>query len=183
VTLHEETKRLRHDLDQLAEKETEVGHATRYALRVPPPERLSLYRRLRIFVGRELRRLGLRRTPQLEPWLTGLRHVDCNEDAGPLVIWALGTDGETLRTACLGLAEMLAAHRDLAPVLITDTADFAFFSRLGWLVEYVPALSPPAGNYAFRKQCYLAWRYRDAPSLPISVGLQASVQIKDLLFD
>jgi hypothetical protein len=57
------------------------------------------------------------------------------------------------------------------PVLVTNVADFAFFSRLGWLVEYVPALSAPAGGYAERKQRHLAWRYRDAPALPVSAGL------------
>jgi hypothetical protein len=59
------------------------------------------------------------------------------------------------------------------PILVTDVPDFAFFSRLGWLVEYVPTLAPPAGDYAERKRRYLAWRYRDAPALPASAGLTA----------
>jgi hypothetical protein len=68
-----------------------------------------------------------------------------------------------------------------APVLVTDVADFAFFSRLGWLVEYVPPLSAPAGEYAGRKQRHLAWLYRDALALPASVGLMERVRIEEIL--
>jgi hypothetical protein len=67
------------------------------------------------------------------------------------------------------------------PVLVTDVADFAFFSRLGWLVEYVPALSTPADDYGERKRRYLAWRYRDAPALPVSAGLAEFAQVQELL--
>jgi hypothetical protein len=99
------------------------------------------------------------------------------------VIWALDTDRETLRAACRGFETLHQALPDFTPVLVTNVADFAFFSRLGWLVEYVPTLSPPAGGYAERKRRYLAWRYRDAAALPVSAGLKEGVQVQELLLD
>jgi hypothetical protein len=182
MSLREETEILRRTLEQLA-GEFETGLDRRYALRFPLPESLTLYRRLRVNVGRLLRWLGLMRARPLEPWLTGLNHVECSEGARPFVIWALATDRDTLRTACRGFEVQHAALPGWVPVLITDVADFAFFSRLGWLVEYVPDMSGPADNYAARKQRYLAWRYRDAPALPVSAGLTEDVPIGELLID
>ena len=180
MSLREETEALRRSLEQLA-GEFETGLGRRYALRFPPPESLSLYRRLRVNVGRLLRWLGLIRP--LEPWLAGLNHVECSEGARPFVIWALATDRDTLRAACRGFEALHATLPGWVPVLITDVADFAFFSRLGWLVEYVPEMSRPADNYAARKRRYLAWRYRDAPALPVSAGLTQDVPIGELLID
>ena len=151
--------------------EADVDLARRYALRPLPSKPPSLYRRLRRALGLRLRELGLRRAPPLEPWLPGLNHVAYSASGRPVVIWALGTDRDTLRAACRNFKMLQAAAPDIVPVLITDVADFAFFSRLGWLVEYVPTLSAPAGSYAERKRRYLAWRYRDAPALPVSAGL------------
>lgn len=182
MSLRAEVIGLRKDLERLC-GETEIELTRRYALRFPPRERLSLYRRLRMGVGRLLRRLGVRRTPPPEPWLTGLRHVDCSDEARPLVIWALGTDRDTLRTACRRFQTLQAALPGFALVLVTDVADFAFFSRLGWLVEYVPALSAPADNYGERKRRYLAWLYRDAPALPVSAGLKERLRTEELLID
>jgi hypothetical protein len=167
-----ESESLRQQLARLA-AEADTDLARRYALRFLPGERPSLYRRLRMAAGRTLRRLGLRPTQPLEPWLPGLQHAECSDGARPFVIWALDTDRETLRAACRGLETLYPALPGWAPVLVTDIADFAFFSRLGWLVEYVPTLSVPAGRYAERKRRYLAWRYRDAPALPVSAGLTA----------
>lgn len=161
-----EIESLRRELQALARR-AETSLARRYALRHPPPRPLSLYRRMRRLAGRIVRRLGFR----IEPWSPGLRHFECREDATTLLIWAIGTDRDTLRTACLGFARQLADRPEHIPVLVTDIADFAFFSRLGWLVEYVPSLSPPAGGYAERKLHYLAWRYRDALALPVAAGL------------
>jgi hypothetical protein len=180
--LREEIEGLRQGLKELS-GEAEFDLARRYTLRLPPRERVGLYRRLRMAAGLVLRRLGLRRTRQLEPWLPGLNHVEFNEGARPFVIWALDTDRETLRAACRGFETLHATAPDFVPVLVTDIADFAFFSRLGWLVEYVPAMSAPAGSYAERKRRYLAWRYRDAPALPVSAGLRAGVRTEDLLID
>lgn len=170
MSLHAEIEALRRHQGELAGR-AETGLARRYALRPLPGERPSLYRRLRRAIGRILRRLGLRAAPPLEPWLPGLKHVEGSEAARPFLIWGLGADRETLRAACPGFQTLRTSLPGWAPVLVTDVADFAFFSRLGWLVEYVPALSDPAGGYAGRKLRYLAWRYRDAPALPVSAGL------------
>jgi hypothetical protein len=110
-----------------------------------------------------------------------LKQVHRGDEAKPLVIWALGMDRETLRTACRGFEMLQVSLPHFVPVLVTDVADFAFFSRLGWLVEYVPSLSAPAGRYAERKQRYLAWRYRDAAVLPATAGLIDVVRIEELL--
>jgi hypothetical protein len=136
-----------------------------------PLEPLTAFRRFRKLVGRWRRRLFRQPLPVPKPWLPGLKHAQCDDAATPLVIWALGHDRETLREACLGFATLQASLPGLAPVLVTDVADFAFFSRLGWLVEYVPSFSPPASSYAERKRKYLAWQYRDAPAFPASAGL------------
>ena len=170
MSLHGEIEALRQHLAELA-GQADTGLARRYALRPLPSERPSLYRRLRRALGRILRRLGLRPAPTPEPWLPGLKHIEGSETARPFLLWALGADSETLRLACPRFQAWQAALPGWAPVLVTDVADFAFFSRLGWLVEYVPVLSDPAGSYADRKLRYLAWRYRDAPALPVSAGL------------
>ena len=170
MSLQIEIESLRQQLAQLA-RDADIDLAQRYALRPVQSERLSLYRRLRRAVGRILRALGLRRAPPPEPWLPGLNHVEYGNDAGPVVIWAFGMDRDTLRGACRGLETLNGTIPRFVPILVTDVPDFAFFSRLGWLVEYVPTVSPPAGDYAERKRRYLAWRYRDAPALPASAGL------------
>ena len=165
-----ESESLRQQLVRLvAEVDTDL--ARRYALRPVRSEKLGLYRRFRRALGRVLRRLGLRRPPPLEPWLPELKHVELGENPRPFVIWALDTDRDTLRVACRRFETLRSTLPGFVPVLVTNVADFAFFSRLGWLVEYVPALSAPAGGYAERKQRHLAWRYRDAPALPVTAGL------------
>lgn len=182
MSLDEEVEALRRRLGELA-GETEKDLARRYALKPLPWERPNLYQRFRKAIGRTLRRLGLRPTPPLEPWVPGLKHVAGSGEARAFVIWALGTDRETLRKACRGFEGLLAGLPGWAPVLVTDIADFAFFSRLGWLVEYVPALTAPAGRYAERKRRYLARRYSDAPALPVSAGLSEGVRLEELLID
>ena len=67
-------------------------------------------------------------------------------------------DRDRLRGACKRIRELQHGSPGWAPVLVTDVADFAFFSRLNWLVEYVPTLSAPADGYFERKLRYLAWR-------------------------
>ncbi|HLT90057.1 MAG TPA: hypothetical protein VKZ85_03860 [Woeseiaceae bacterium] len=180
MSLAAETEALRRRLGALAD-EADADLERRYALRPLPGERPGPYRRMRKRIGRLLRRLGLRATTPPEPWDPGLKHVPRSEAATPVVIWALGTDRETLRTACRRLAAQLAERPDLSPVLVTDVADFAFFSRLGWLVEYVPALAAPAARYAERKQRHLARRYAGAPALPVSAGLGEESRLEELL--
>ncbi len=179
MTLAEEIEVLRRQLLKLA-SESEPLLAARYALRFPPPEQLSTYRRFRLAVGHTLRALGLRSSRPIEPWLTGLRHQE-GKGEQPFIIWAIGADRDVLRQACRGFVSLQNAWSGRIPVLVTDVADFAYFSRLGWLVEYVPTLSPPAEHYATRKARYLAWHYRDAPALPISAGLREGVRPEELL--
>lgn len=136
-----------------------------------PLESLTPFQRFRRAAGRLRRRLLRQPLPLPEPWSPVLKHFERGDQAMPLVIWALGIDRETLREACRGFQSLHASLPVFAPVLVTDVADFAFFSRLHWLVEYVPSLAPPASKYAERKRRYLAWLYRDAPALPASAGL------------
>jgi hypothetical protein len=172
-----ESEGLRQQLARLA-AEADTDLARRYVLRPVRSEKLSPYRRLRRAVGRILRQLGLRRPVPLEPWVPGLKHAELGENPRPFVIWALDTNRDALRAACRGFDTLRSTLPGFDPVLITNVADFAFFSRLGWLVEYVPALSAPADGYAERKQRYLAWRYRDAPALPVSAGLtEESIEV------
>lgn len=179
MNLRSESEILRQQLAQWAsEGDSHLAH--RYALRPAQSEKISLYRRLRRAVGYKLRELGLRRAPPPEPWRPGLKHVEYSSGARPLVIWALGMDRDTLRKACRGFKMIQTAAPDVIPVLVTDVADFALFSRLGWLVEFVPTLSAPAGGYAARKQRYLAWLYRDAPAVHASDGLREDVRLEEL---
>jgi hypothetical protein len=176
-----EQKSLRAHLDSLASQADE-SLPRRYALKPLPTEQPSLYRRARRAVGRLLRRLGLRADVPLEPWLAGLSHMPAPADAQPLLIWAIGCDAETLHSACRELERRLRGSTHFSPVLVTDVADFTFFSRLGWLVEYVPTLDVPGGDYAYRKQRYLAWRYRGAPALPVRAAF-SDIDIEDLKGD
>lgn len=183
-----EVESLRQRLKQLTE-EYDTGLSQRYALQFWTPEKLSLYRRLRKNAGRLLRWLGLIRPPPArpptppKPWLTELNHVEYGNAARPLLIWAVGIDRDELRSACDRIRKLQTASPGWAPVLVTDVADFAFFSRLNWLVEYVPSLSAPANGYAERKLRYLAWRYRDVEALPITADIQEDMLLEDLLVD
>ena len=188
MTTREEAKSLRRRLDQLA-NEFDTGLSQRYDLQFISPEELKLGRRLRRATGRLLRRLGLMRplpprppTP-LEPWLAELGHVDYGNTAKPLLIWAMDIDRDELRSACGRIRELQTGSPGWAPVLVTDVADFAFFSRLNWLIEYVPSLSAPADGYFEHKLRYLAWRYRDVPALSVTAEIKGDMQLKDLLVD
>jgi hypothetical protein len=179
---------LRRRLDQLA-NEFDTGLSRRYDLQFISPEELKLSRRLRRATGRLLRRLGLMRPlparpPQpLEPWLTDLRYIDYGDTSKPLLIWAMDIDRDELRSACDRIRELQTRSPGWAPVLVTDVADFAFFSRLNWLVEYVPSLSSPADEYFERKLRYLAWRYRSLPIIRINAEIEADMLLEDLLVD
>jgi hypothetical protein len=188
MTTREETGSLRRRLNQLAH-EFDTGINERYELQFISPEELKLSRRLRRATGRLLRRLGLMRPlpprppPPLEPWLTELRYIDYGNSAKPLLIWAMDIDRDELRSACGRIRKLQTGSPGWAPVLVTDVADFAFFSRLNWLVEYVPSLSAPADGYFGRKLRYLAWRYRDVPTLSATAELQDDMLLEDLLVD
>lgn len=109
-------------------------------------------------------------------WRPALKHAFLAADAKPLLIWAPGLERARLRQACEGLSRRLRGHSSLAPVLVTDVADFAYFSRLGWLVEYLPEFTGEGPSYRERKQHYLAWRYRNALIVPASVGWASDAQ-------
>ena len=95
----------------------------------------------------------------------------------------MNIDRDGLRDACVKIKKLQTTSPGWAPVLVTDIADFAFFSRLSWLVEYVPSLSAPAGWYSERKLRYIAWRYRDVPVLPATVEFKENMLLEDLLVD
>ncbi|RQH10060.1 hypothetical protein [Paraburkholderia dinghuensis] len=105
------------------------------------------------------------------PWLPTLKHRVVAADVKTLVIWAPAANRDELRAACEGFSKKLSKQDSPVPVLVTEVADFAFYSRLGWLVEYLPELSGDGPCYRQRKQAYLAWRYCDACIVPLSAGL------------
>lgn len=133
-------------------------------------------------VGRLLRVWGLSRARYLKQWWdVGLKHVGGSSSARTLLIWAESADREQVREACAGFQRLLAGRSDLTPVLLTDVADFAFYSRLGWLVEYLPELNGEGESYRDRKRRYLAWRYRDALVVSVSAGLLSEAAWRELL--
>jgi len=114
-------------------------------------------------------------------WFPALKHAPLAAEAQALLIWAPGVGRDELRLACEGFSRRLKGNASLAPVLVTDVADFAFFSRLGWLVEYLPDLTGEGQSYRDRKMHYLAWRYRDAVAVPLSVGVASEPEWQVLL--
>lgn len=182
MSLRAEIEALRSELSVLA-AEADTNLANRYALWHPPGQRRTLYRRFRKALGRLLRRWKLRPIQPSEPWISGLKHVPQSDGARPLVIWALDTEPERLRDACQGIERLMPDLAGWTPVLVTDVADFTFYSRLGWLVEYVPRLAEPGVEYRDRKARYLAWRYRNNAALPVSAGLYQGIGKEDLLID
>lgn len=135
----------------------------------PPASLLDrIHRRLRTCLA-AIGVLPPRPTPF--PWTSALKHAPVDAGVVPVVIWALGVDPAVLRQACHGLARRLQGNSAVAPVLVTDIADFAMYSRLGWLVEYLPELTGTGPSYRERKQRHLAWRYRGAVVLPVAAGL------------
>lgn len=171
MNLGAEMKMLRQRLDELAR--TEDGEFTkRYALRRPPLPP-GLYWRLRAIAGRTVRRMEQMGILRPDPWPASLKHSPASARAKPFLIWAVGTERDTLREACSGFAEMQHSLPGFAPVLVTDVADFAFFSRLGWLVEYLPPIPGGGEPYENRKTRLLARLYRGAPVVPVSAGLKS----------
>ena len=168
MSLLEETRMLRKELAAWA-ADPEWELLRRYdLLRNKPPDKFAdrCYRR-----GKNmLADLGMV-SPHITkyPWLPTLKHARPSVDQEILLIWALGVERDDLRVACQGFIRRLDGV-GMVPVLVTDVADFASFSRLQWLVEYVPDLSGEGESYRSRKQHYLAWRYRDAVVVPACAG-------------
>lgn len=110
------------------------------------------------------------------PWTPVLKHAPVDADARTLLIWAQGVHRDELRQGCAGFLRHLQDGPSFAPVLVTDIADFAWFSRLGWLVEYLPVLPGEGQDHRERKRRHLAWRYRDALIVPLSAGLASDAE-------
>lgn len=192
MTPSHEVESLQRRLEHLAEK-FDANFRQRYMLTFWEPPKPDLYRRLRTSAGNLLRRLGLLPPlppqppppppPPLKPWLTLLKHVDYGRTTRPLLIWGIGAKRDELREACLEIRKLLPVSHGWAPVLVTDVADFAFYSRLNWLVEFIPSLAEPGSGYAERKIQYLAWRYQGVAALPVIDGTSIEMLLKELQID
>ena len=167
MSLSDEISALQQDLDELSRAPDEEL-ATRYAMRQPrrPP---GLYCQLRWLAGRVLRLLESLGILPSDPWPVSLEHAGTSKNARPLFIWAVGVGQGTLRKACYVFSGLLASLPGFAPVLVTDVADFAFYSRLGWLVEYVPHIEGVDESFRQRKAgrcfCAIYWIDRYLPRI------------------
>jgi hypothetical protein len=180
LSIVDDTQALRRELAALAAK-PEWDLLTRYdLLGKKPPSSLKehWWRRAK----RVLATSGLI-SPHVTkyPWLPTLKHAPVAAEARTLAIWALGVDRHELRAACEGFLKQLESGAPLVPVLVTDVADFAHFSRLGWMVEYLPELDGEGQSYRERKHAYLAWRYRDARVVPWTAGRATELEWNALL--
>lgn len=178
MSLVDDIEALRRQLDALAEAPDD-DLLQRYTLQ-RPPRPPGLYWQLRWLTGRILRWFESKGVLRADPWPVSLGHAQTRRNAKPLLIWAVGADHDTLHEACSGIAELLDASPGFAPVLVTDVADFAFFSRLGWLVEYLPALAGEGTPFETRKAQFLARLYRGAPALPVSAGLATEATAQEI---
>jgi hypothetical protein len=123
------------------------------------PQKVRVYRFLKFLLVRM--RILKNRYGSFK-WTPKLKHISEYTGDGVVVVWAVGAyEKKALEARLLAIKET-GFSEGVVPVLITNVADFAFYSRLGWLVEYVPELSGVIGSYAEKKLNYLAWRYRDA---------------------
>jgi hypothetical protein len=180
VSVIVEAKALRRRLRDIARR-PEWDLLTRYDLlrKKPPASRAErVWRRVRHLMA-SVKLISPHVTQY--PWLATLKHGPVSADVQTVMIWAVGADRQELRDACEGFSKKLHNRNDLAPVLVTDIADFAFYSRLGWLVEYLPDLSGEGPSYRERKQAYFAWRYRDACIVPLSAGMASESEWNALL--
>ena len=149
-------------------------------LRKKPPS--SLRDRWFLRIKKILSGLGLVRPHVTKySWLPALKHALPDSEPKILLIWDMGVERDDLRTACEGFMKRLHRISDIVPVLVTDSADFAYFSRLQWLVEYVPTLSGEGVSYRTRKEHYLAWRYRGSLAVPASVGNACEVEWNEVM--
>lgn len=178
VSLEEQFETLRRHLDELACC-VDDELVNRYELKRPPMPP-GLYWRLRWLAGWVLRRVKSMPVWRPDPWPAVLKTDESVRKGRPLLIWALGVDRETLREACDGICRLRSSLPGFAPVLVTDVADFAYFSRLGWLVEYLPRLMGDGEPYYERKMRFVARLYRGAPAMPVSAGLEVADRATDI---
>ncbi|SMG56517.1 hypothetical protein [Paraburkholderia susongensis] len=104
-------------------------------------------------------------------WPVALKHAERSEEGTVVVLWALGSTRETIYQVCDEIARLEGMSAQFTPVLLTDVADFAYYARLGWLVEYLPNWTGPAARHREQKLAYLAWRYRHALVVPLSAAV------------
>lgn len=180
MNIVEETSALRRELAAQAAR-PEWALLARYDLlggKPPSDFRDRVYRQMR----KSLAATGLF-PPRITryPWRPSLKHAPRASNATTLLIWAFNVERARLRQACEGFSRRLQDHPLLAPVLVSNVADFAHFSRQGWLVEYLPEFTGEGPSYQERKRRYLAWRYRDALILPASAGWAKDAEWKTLM--
>lgn len=178
VSLGDEIEAVRRHLDQLV-RPPDDELLRRYTI-LRPRRPTGLYWQLRWLAGCALRWLESKGILRSNPWPVTLKHTKSSRNARPLLIWAVGANPRTLREACDGLSGLLESEPGFAPVLVTDVADFAFFSRLGWLVEYLPRLAGDGEPFEDRKVRFLARLYRGAPVLPVNAGLKSGSQAAEI---
>lgn len=168
LNLTAEIDALRHELARLADEVPDDLDS--YALKWPRMP-FGFYRRLRWLASLLLRALETLGVLPRRPWPASLKHADSNPRARAYLIWAVGVDPDTLRAACGGIATWQKSMPEFAPVLVTDVAEFSFFSRLGWLVEFLPVIVGQGERFESRKARFVARTYRGAPVLPWRAGL------------
>jgi hypothetical protein len=178
VGLSEDMTALRRHLDGLA-RVADPDLDERYAMQRPqrPP---GLYWQARWLAGRMLRWLESLGILPSDPWPARLKHAGNSGKAKPLLIWAVGVEREALRHACHALSTLLDTLPGFAPVLVTDVADFARYSRLGWLVEYLPRIEGTGDAFEDRKMRFIARLYRGAPVIPPGVHLASPEELAEL---
>lgn len=167
-------KLLRNNADLVAQVDLRLDPYTLEMPPIPP----GLYWKLRWIVGWILRALERLHLKPGDPWPVRLRHVVGPSMPKAVTIWAIGIERDRLQSACKHFANALRPHPEFAPVLITDVADFAFFSKLGWLVEYVPSIEGQGESYTESKARYLAKLYAGNRSLPaiVAVDIESAEQ-------
>lgn len=105
-------------------------------------------------------------------WSPKLKHVPVEPGAKVVLFWAVGEfDKYVLRSALEAQLARFKLQGGGLGVLVANVPDFSFYSRLGWLVEFLPALPGDREAYVQQKLRYLAWRYRDAAVVPVSARL------------
>lgn len=176
--LEEEIEALQRRLERLA-RDPDDELTERYELKRPPMPP-GLYWRLRWLAGWVLRWLASMPVWRPDPWPVRLKQSAATTRARPLLIWAVGAHRDSFRDACGGFSRLGDTFPGFAPVLVTDVPDFVFFSRLGWLVEYLPRLSGAGEPYQDRKMRFLARLYRGAPVLPLRAGLEMESRADDI---
>ena len=154
--------------DELGSKYEILSRPVLLTARSGVPLQTRVYRWFRDW----LLRLGLIKPSQTAmAWSPRLKHVPVNDDARVVIFWAVGQcDKETLRlelAAALKRFKSQGGGAGVLGVLLTNVPNFAFYSRLGWLVEYLPAESDVFGSYSQKKLRYLAWRYKHAEVVPV----------------